>query len=68
MTRDIWMAQPVKCQTLAQVMTSSFVGWSPTLSSVLTPQSLEPASNSVSPSHSAPHLLVLYLPLSLKNK
>ena len=36
--------------------------------SVLTAQSLEPASDSVSPSLSAPPLLVLCLSLSLKNK
>ena len=40
----------------------------PVLGSVLTVQSLEPASESVSPSLSAPSLLVLFLSLSLKNK
>ena len=60
------MAQSVKRPTPAQVMTSWFVGSSPTLGSVLTVQSLEPASDSVSPSLSAPAspahtLLTLYL-------
>ena len=44
------MAQSVKRPTPAQVMISRSVGWSPTLGSVLTAQSLEPASDSVSPS------------------
>ena len=44
------VAQSVKCPTLAQVMISQSVSSSPTLGSVLTAQSLEPASNSVSPS------------------
>ena len=48
------MGQSVKCLTLAQVMISQFVGSSPTSSSVLTARSLEPASDSVSPSLSAP--------------
>ena len=45
-----WMAQVVKHLTLAQVMISWFMNWSPTLGSVLTAQSLEPSSDSVSPS------------------
>ena len=44
------MAQSVKCPTSAQVMISQFVSFSPTPGSVLTAQSLEPASDSVSPS------------------
>ena len=44
------MAQSVKRQTSAQVMTLWFVSLSPTLGSVLTACSLEPASDSVSPS------------------
>ena len=40
----------VKRLTLAQVMISQFMGLSPASGSVLTAQSLEPASNSVSPS------------------
>ena len=50
----IWVAQPVKRVTSAQVMTSQFVGLSPTSVSVLTAQSLEPASNSMLSSLSAP--------------
>ena len=52
------MAQWIKCPTSAQVMISQFVGSSPTLGSVLTAQSLEPAFDSVSPSLSGPPLLV----------
>ena len=44
------MAQLVKHLTSAQLMILQFVGLSPTLGSVLTAQSLEPASDSVSPS------------------
>ena len=44
------MALSVKPPTSAQVMISRFVGSSPTVGSVLTAQSLEPASDSVSPS------------------
>ena len=43
------MAQGVKRPTSAQVTISRFVGSSPALGSVLTAQSLEPASDSVSP-------------------
>ena len=65
------MAQSVKCLTLAQVMISGFVSSSPTLSSVLTAQSLKPASDSVSPSLSAlsvPPLLALFLSFLKVNK
>ena len=55
------MAQSVKRLTLAQVMILQFVSSSPTSGSVLTAQSLEPASNSVSPSLSASPLLMLCL-------
>ena len=51
--------------TLAQVVISQFVGLSPPLGSVLTAGSLEPASDSVSSSLSAPPLLRLCLSLSL---
>ena len=44
------MAQSVRRLTPTQVMTSRFVGSSLTSGSVLTAQSLEPASDSVSPS------------------
>ena len=47
-------AQSVKCPTSAQVMISQFVGVSPAWGSVLTAQSLEAASDSVSPSLSLP--------------
>ena len=60
------MAQSVERLASAQVMISQFVSSIPTLGSVLTAQSLEPALDSVSPSVSAPPLLVLSL--SLKNK
>ena len=60
------MAQLVKHLTLAQVMISQFVCLSPTSGSVLTAQSLEPASDSLSPSLSAP--LPLMLCLSKINK
>ena len=62
------MAQLVKHLTLAQVMIAQFVGLSPASDYMLTAQSLEPASDSVSPSLSAPPTLALYLSLSLKNK
>ena len=52
-----WVAQWVKHLTSAQVMISQCVGSSPTLGSVLTAQSLEPALDSVSPSVSASPLL-----------
>ena len=62
------MAQSVKRPSSAQVMISRFVGSSPASGSVPTTQNLEPASDSVSPSLSAPALLTLCLSLSLKNK
>ena len=52
----------------AQVTISLSVSSSPASGSVLAAQSLEPASDSVSPSVSAPPLLVLCLSLSLKTK
>ena len=60
------MAQLVECLTSAQVMISRFVSLSPALGSVLTAQSLEATSDSVSHSLSAPPLLVLCLSLSFK--
>ena len=68
--------QLIKRPTSAQIMISQFMGSSPTSGSVLTAQSLEPASDSVSPSLSAPPLLSLCLSasvsvsvsVSLKNK
>ena len=56
------MAQSVGHLTVAQVMISQFVGSSPAMGSVLTPWSLEPASDSVSPlSGPSPLALCLYL-------
>ena len=52
-SRGTCVAQLVKHSTLAQVVISWFMGLSPTLGSVLTAQSLEPALDSVSPSLSA---------------
>ena len=60
------MAKSVECPTSAQVMILRFTGSSLMSGSVLTVQSLEPASESVSPSLSVPPLLTLWL--SLKNK
>ena len=45
-----WVAQSVERLTLAQVMISRSVSSSPASGSVLTAQSLEPVSDSVSPS------------------
>ena len=59
------MAQSVKCPTSAQVMISQFMSLSPTLGSVLTAQSLEPASDTVSPSLSALPPLVCALSVSV---
>ena len=61
-----WVAPSVKRPTSAQVMISRSVGSSPVWGSVLTAQSLEPASDSVSPSLSAPPLLILCLSFSQK--
>ena len=63
-----WVAQSVKQLTSAQVTISWFMGLSPASGSVLTVQSLAPASDSVSPSLSVPPLLVLCLCLSKINK
>ena len=61
------MAQWVKHLTSTRVMILRLVGLSPASGFVLSAQSLEPASNSVSPSLPAPPLLALCLSL-LKNK
>ena len=64
-----WLAQLVKRPTSAPVMISQFVNLSPALGSVLTAQSLEPASDSVSPSLSSPSpACALSLSLSLSQK
>ena len=59
-----WVAQLVKSPTSAQVVISQFMNLSPTSGSMLTAQSLEPASDSVSPSLSAPSPLTLCLSVS----
>ena len=56
-----WVAQSVKRQTSVQVMISWSVSLGPTSGSVLPVQSLDPASDSVSPPLSAPPLLSLSL-------
>ena len=63
-----WVAQSVRHLTLAQVVISQFMGSSPVSGSVLTAQILEPASDSVSPSLSAPLLFSLSLSKRNKNK
>ena len=65
--RGTWVVQLVQWPTSAQVMISWFVSLSPTSGSVLTAQSLEPASDSVSPSLSAPPPLTLCLSVSKIN-
>ena len=65
--RGAWVAQSVKHPTSAQVMTSWSVGSSPTSGSVLTAQSLESASHSVSLCPSSAHSVSLSLS-ALKNK
>ena len=59
------MAQSVELPTLAQVMISGFVGSSPASGFLLTAQSLEPVSDSVCPSLSAPPSLMRARSLSL---
>ena len=59
--RGTWVAQSVERPTSAQVMISQFVSSSRASGSVQTAQSLEPASDPVSPSLSAPSPLMLYL-------
>ena len=68
MVKGAWVAQLVKRLTSAQVMISWFMGLSSTSGSGLTARSLEPASNSVSPSLSLALLLTLCLSLSKTNK
>ena len=60
------MAQSVRRLTSAQVMISRAVSLSPMLGSMLKAQSLEPASDSVSPSLSVHPWLMLSL--ALKNE
>ena len=65
MFRGTWVAQSIKHLTSAQVMISPFVGSGPASGSVLTAWSLQPASDSVSPSLSALPPLALSPSLSL---
>ena len=64
--RGAWVAQSVGHPTSAQVMISRSVSSSPTSGSVLTARSLEPVSDSVSPSLSDPPPFMLCLSLSQK--
>ena len=60
------MAHSVKRPPSVQVMITRFVGSSPVSGSVLTAQSLEPVSDSVSPSLRDPPRLMLCFSLSQK--
>ena len=64
MSWGAWVAQSVERPTSAQVMILRFVGSNKP--AVLTAQSLEPASDSVSPSLSVPPPFMLRLSLSQK--
>ena len=70
--RGAWVVQLVERPTSAQVMISRFVSSSPASGSVLTAQSLEPVSDSLSPSLSLPlprsYTHTCSRSLSLKNK
>ena len=68
--RGTWLAQSVKRPTLAQVMVSLFPSSNPASGSVLKALSMEFASETVSPSLSAPPPFVfcLFLSLSKINK
>ena len=61
-----WVALSVERPTSAQVLISRFVGSSPASGSVPTARSLEPASDSVSPSLPGPSPLTLCLSLKTK--
>ena len=61
------MAQSLKRLTSAQVMISRSMSSSPAWGSVLAAQSLEPASDSVSPSLSAPPPLAICFSVSQKS-
>ena len=66
MLRGAWVAQSVKLPTSAQVTISRSESLSPASGSGLMAQSLEPASDSVSPSLSALPRFMLCLSLSQK--
>ena len=57
--RGAWVAQSVGRPTSARIMIARSVSSSPTSGSVLTARGLEPTSDSVSPSLSAPPPLAL---------
>ena len=59
-----WVAQSVEHLTSAQVMISQLCEFEPRIGLLLTARSLEPVSDSVSPSLSAPNPVSV----SLKNK
>ena len=65
--RGAWVAQSVERLTSAQVMISRFVSSSPALGSVLTAQSLDPASDSDLPL-SLPLPYLCSISLCVKNK
>ena len=65
---DAWVGQSVKRLTSAQVMSSRSVSSSPASGSVLTAQSLEPVSDSVSPSLWPSPVHALSLSVSKMNK
>ena len=62
--QGVWVAQLVKRPTSAHIMISQPMSSSPESGSVLTARSLEPPSDSVSPSLSAPPLLMPCLSVS----
>ena len=66
--RGSWVAQSVERPTSAQVMISRFMGSCPASGSALTAQSLEPASDSVSPSLSATPMVTLCCSLTCSQK
>ena len=66
--KGLWVAQSVKHPTLTQVMISQLVGLSPPSGSVLTPQSLDPASDSVCVCLSLPLPCSSFASLSLSQK
>ena len=66
--RGAWVAQSVEHPTSAKVTISQSVSSSPESGSGLMAQSLEPASDSVSPSLSAPPPFMLCLSVSKINK
>ena len=63
-----WVAQSVRQPTSAQVMISRSMSLSPASGSVLTAQSLEPVSDSVSPSLGPSPIHALSLSVSKINK